>query len=77
MMKEGSERLNNLFKITQVVSIRPKNSGLRSKEEKPRDPINQPSRCNTQEGLLSVAQTGDFDLLGGRAPRKANWASFL
>ena len=35
------------------------NSGLRSKEEKPRDPINQPSRCNTQEGLLSVAQTGD------------------
>ena len=39
------------------------NSGLHSKEEKPRDPINQPSRCNTQEGLLSVAQT--------------NWASFL
>ena len=34
------------------------NSGLRSKEEKPRDPINQPSRCNTQEGLLTVAQTG-------------------
>ena len=33
------------------------NSGLRSKEEKPRNPINQPSRCNTQEGLLSVAQT--------------------
>ena len=32
-----------------------------------RDPINQPSRCNTQEGLLSVAQTGDSDLLGGRA----------
>ena len=53
------------------------NSGLRSKEEKPRDPINQPSRCNTQEGLLSVAQTGDFDLLGGRAHRTANWASFL
>ena len=43
------------------------NSGLRSKEEKPRDPINQPSRCNTQEGLLSVAQTGNSDLLGGRA----------
>ena len=43
------------------------NSGLRSKEEKPRDPINQPNRCNTQEGLLSVAQTGDSDLLGGRA----------
>ena len=53
------------------------NSGLSSKEEKPRDPINQPSRCNTQEGLLSVAQTGDSDLLGGRAPRTANWASFL
>ena len=52
------------------------NSGLRSKEEKPRDPINQPSRCNTQEGLLSVAQTGDSDLLGGRAHRTANWASF-
>ena len=34
------------------------NSGLRSKEEKPRDPMNQPSRCNTQEGLLLVAQTG-------------------
>ena len=44
------------------------NSGLRSKEEKPHDPINQPSRCNTQEGLLSVAQMGDSDLLGGRAP---------
>ena len=34
------------------------NSGLRPKEEKPRDPMNQPSRCNTQEGLLAVAQTG-------------------
>ena len=45
------------------------NSGLRSKEGKPRDPMNQPSRCNTQEGLLTVAQTGDSDLL-------ANWASF-
>ena len=53
------------------------NSGLRSKEEKPRDPINQPSRCNTQEGFLSVSQTGDSDLLGGRAHRTANWASFL
>ena len=53
------------------------NSGLRSKEEKPRDPINQPSRCNMQEGLLSFAQTGDSDLLGGRAPRTANWASFI
>ena len=54
------------------------NSGLRSKEEKPCDPINQPSRCNTQEGFfLSVAQTGDSDLLGGRAHRTANWASFI
>ena len=53
------------------------NSGLRSKEEKPRDPINQPSTCNTQEGLLSFAQTGDSDLLGGRARRTANWASFI
>ena len=65
----------------QALSISPfcktQNSGLRSKEEKPRDPISQPSRCNTQEGLLSVVQTGDSDLLGGRAPRTANWASFL
>ena len=53
------------------------NSGLRSKEEKPSDLINQPSRCNSQEGLLSAAQPGDSDLLGGRAPRTANWASFL
>ena len=45
--------------------------------KKPCDPINQPSRCNTQEGLVSVAQTGDSDLLGGRAHRTANWASFL
>ena len=30
-----------------------------------------------QEGLLTVAQTGDSDLLGGRAHRTANWASFL
>ena len=43
------------------------NLGLCSKEEKPRDPINEPSRCNTQEGLLSAAQPGDSDLLGGRA----------
>ena len=33
--------------------------------------------CNTQEGLLSFAQTGDSDLLGGRAHRTANWASFI
>ena len=59
------------------VTCKTQNLGLRSKEEKPRDPINQPSRCNTQEGLLSVVQTGDSDLLGGRAHRTANWASFL
>ena len=53
------------------------NSGLRSKEEKPCDPINQSSRCNTQEGLLSFVQTGDSDLLGGRAHRTANWTSFI
>ena len=33
--------------------------------------------CNTQEGLLSFAQTGDSDLLEGRAHRTANWASFI
>ena len=31
------------------------NLDLCSKEEKPHDPINQPSRCNTQEALLLVA----------------------
>ena len=62
---------------TSVFLCKTPNSGLRSKEEKPRDPINQPSRCNTQEGLLSVAQMGDSDLLGGRAHQTANWASFL
>ena len=61
----------------QAPKCKTQNSGLRSKEEKPHDPINQPSRCNTQEGLLSVAQTGDSDLLGGRAHRTANWASFI
>ena len=55
----GTKQVNSYCKT--------QNSGLRSKEEKPRDPINQPSRCNAQEGLLSVAQTGDSDLLGGRA----------
>ena len=60
-----------------MVYCKTQNSGLHSKEEKPRDPINQSSRCNTQGGLLSVAQTGDSDLLGGRAHRTANWASFI
>ena len=70
------------FRFSQFINLherkcKTQNLGLRSKEEKPHDPINQPSRCNTQEGLLSVAQTGDSDFLGGRAPRTANWASFL
>ena len=63
--------------LNDISNCKIQNSGLRSKEEKPRDPMNQPSRCNTQEGLLSVAQTGDSDLLGGRAHLTANWASFL
>ena len=77
----GSERGGHTGKVSRRVTFlqlcKTENSGLRSKEEKPRDPINQASRCNTQEGLLSVAQTGDSDLLGGRAHRTANWASFL
>ena len=60
----------------QAPKCKAQNSGLHSKEEKPRDPINQPSRCNAQEGLLTVEQTGNSDLLGGRAPRIANSASF-
>ena len=62
--------------LNKFQQCKTQNSGLHSKEEKPRDPINEPSRCNMQEGLLSVAQTGDSDLLGGKAPRTANWASF-
>ena len=61
----------------QALKCKTQNSGLRSKEEKPRDPINQPSRCNAKEGLLSVVQTGYSDLLGGRAYGTANWASFI
>ena len=30
-----------------------------------------------QEGLLTVVQTGDSNLPGGRAHQTANWASFL
>ena len=67
--------LNSLYNPRRSY-CKTRNSGLRSKEEKPRNPINQPSRCNAQEGLMSVAQTGDSDLLGGRAHRTANWASF-
>ena len=60
----------------EVYNCKTQNLGLRSKEEKPRDSVNQPSRCNTQEGLLSDVQTGDSDLLGGRAHQTANWVSF-
>ena len=75
--KELSTLTGDLVQKDINSECKTQNSGLRSKEEKPRNPINQPSRCNMQEGLLSVAQTGDSDLLGGRAPRTANWASFL
>ena len=70
---------NTCAQIQEILeqNCKTQNSGLRPKEEKPHDPINQPSRCNTQEGLLSVAQTGDSDLLGGRAHRTANWVSFI
>ena len=69
---------NTFFKMWRKIDMcKTQNSGLCSTEEKPRDPINEPSRCNTQEGLLSAAQPGDSDLLGGRAPRTANWASFF
>ena len=58
-------------------AVRPRIRAFVPRRKKPRDPINQPSRCNMQEGLLSVAQTGDSDLLGGRAHQTANWASFI
>ena len=76
MRKEGVTSVSESFCLRYLL-CKTQNSGLGSKEEKPHDPINQPSRCNAQEGLLSVAQTGDSDLLGGRAPRTANWASFI
>ena len=53
------------------------NSGLCSKEEKAQDPINEPSRCHMQERLLSVAQLGDSDLLGDRAPQQQIWPAFI
>ena len=46
------------FQLQHQSFCKTQNSGLRSKEEKPRDPINQSSRCNTQEGLLTVVKTG-------------------
>ena len=55
-------RVQSMMQTNIDVDCKTQNSGLRSKEEKPRDPISQSSRCNTQEGLLTVAQTGDSDL---------------
>ena len=54
------QRIQSSYFITKISLqyCKTQNSGLRCKEEKPSDPINQSSRCNTQEGLLSVAQTG-------------------
>ena len=63
--------------VSEYIIARPKIRAFVPRRKNRCDPINQPSRCNTQEGLLSVEQTGDSDLLGGRAPRTANWASFL
>ena len=60
-----------------TTSVRPRIRAFVPRRKNRATPINQPSRCNTQEGLLPVAQTGDSDLLGGRAPRTANWASFI
>ena len=74
---QDPETPKRLSQTCLSVFCKTQNSGLRSKEEKPRDPINQPSRCSAQEGLLSVVQTGDSDLLGGRAHQTANWVSFL
>ena len=74
---QDPETPKRLSQTCLSVFCKTQNSGLRSKEEKPRDPINQPSRCNAQEGLLSVVQMGDSDLLGGRAHQTANWVSFL
>ena len=44
--------------LKKLCSCKTQNSGLRSKEGKLRDSMNQSSRCNMQEGLLSIAQTG-------------------
>ena len=55
---QANHSLFTTSKIPAYFLCKTQNSGLRSKEEKPRDPINQPSRCNTQECLLTVAQTG-------------------
>ena len=71
MLSEYSRTQNAIY------HCKTQNSGLRSKEEKPHDPINQPSRCNTQEGLLSVAQTGDSDLLGEHTEQQIGRAFYM
>ena len=53
------------------------NSGLRSKEGKPHDPMNQSSRCNTQDGLLSVVQTGWLWFLGRRSTPNSKLGKLL
>ena len=68
----GKMIIGNIFEYCKT-----QNSGLRSKEEKPCDPINQSSRCNTQEGLLTIAQTGWLWSPGRQSTPTANWASFL
>ena len=46
------------LKLSLDYYCKTQNSGLCSKEEKPCDPINESSRCNMHEDLLTVAQTG-------------------
>ena len=70
IIKTAREFQKNIYCKTQ-------NSGLSSKEEKPRNPINQSSRWNMKRVYWQLCKPGDSDLLGGRAPRTANWASFL
>ena len=58
MLRKIEGRRRRGWQRMRWLDCKTQNSGLRSKEEKPRHPINQSSRCNTQEGLLSVEQTG-------------------
>ena len=54
------------------------NSGLHPKEEKP-NRANQwtsPADATCKRVYCRLRKPGDSDLLGGRAPRTANWASF-
>ena len=49
-------KIKTYFKASR--NCKTQNSGLRSKEEKPRDPINQPSRCNTPRGFIVGCANG-------------------